>query len=327
MLPRPTELSTSIVPPCAWAIASAVGRPRPTPSRGPERSLRPTKKRSNSRGLVRLGDARAVVLDDPAPCGRRGARRAGAPHRAVGEKRWALATRLTSACSSRRRSPNTCVLGRDGGIEHDPLAGAGRERRHHRGGRLGERDRAKPAQLERDAAGTEARQLEDVADEPLHPIGVALDRLRSVVRCSSVGSDARVEQQADARAHGGQRRPQLVGDRRQQVGPQPLELVQRDTASPPLTGLDVRVPRVVGTYRRCSPSRRLARTRPSSASSSSRAIGEPGHAGRARGAQSAAELSRGRRRRHEHERRRRSGRATRVPTPAGSRRSGPCGRG
>ena len=32
VLPWPGRLSTSIVPPCAWAIASAVGSPSPTPS-------------------------------------------------------------------------------------------------------------------------------------------------------------------------------------------------------------------------------------------------------------------------------------------------------
>ena len=35
-----------------------------------------------------------------------------------------------------------------------------------------------------------------------------------------------VEQQADAGPDRGQRRPQLVGDRREQVGPQPLQLSQ-----------------------------------------------------------------------------------------------------
>src|SRR5690606_32164671 len=47
VLPRPTSLSTSIVPPCAWAIANAVGRPIPAPP--PDPSGAPTKNRSNSR--------------------------------------------------------------------------------------------------------------------------------------------------------------------------------------------------------------------------------------------------------------------------------------
>ena len=44
-------------------------------------------------------------------------------------------------------------------------------------------------QLQPDAAGTEARQVEDVADEPLHALGVALDGLeQECCCCSSVGS-------------------------------------------------------------------------------------------------------------------------------------------
>ena len=84
MLPAPGALSTSIRPPWAWAMASAVGRPRPTPSRGPPRS-RPTDEEAlEQAALIGLGDpgtriahgqARpsVVALDadvDPAAVGR-----------------------------------------------------------------------------------------------------------------------------------------------------------------------------------------------------------------------------------------------------------------
>src|SRR5688572_10737918 len=46
VLPSPGRLRTSMVPPCAWAIASARGSPSPTLCCGASGSRRPTKKRS-----------------------------------------------------------------------------------------------------------------------------------------------------------------------------------------------------------------------------------------------------------------------------------------
>ena len=58
---RRARLSTSIVPPCAWAIASAVGRPRPTPSRASRAVAAADEEALEQAGLVCLRDARPVV--------------------------------------------------------------------------------------------------------------------------------------------------------------------------------------------------------------------------------------------------------------------------
>ena len=153
-LPRPTVLSTSIVPPWAWAIASDVGSPRPTPSRGPERSLRPTKKRSNRRGRSASGmpgPSSSTTHAVSAP--RRSTRRRISPD----DRRVALRVReeVDERLLEPAPVPEDLLFGRDGGVEHDPLPGAGREGRHDGRGRLGEREGAEPSQLELDAARPE----------------------------------------------------------------------------------------------------------------------------------------------------------------------------
>ena len=96
------------------------------------------------------------------------------------------------------------------------------------------------------------------------------------MRCSSVGSD-----------DGSSRRPTLVRTAVSGVRSSWAIVDSRSVrscsssysatpASPARPASSVRVPSVVGTYRRCSPSRRLTRTRPSAARSSSRALASPG---------------------------------------------------
>ena len=102
------------------------------------------------------------------------------------------------------------------------------ERRHHGDRRVGQCPGAEPAELQAHAPGPEARQLEDVADEPLHPLAVALDRLQQRPALLLGRLRRGLEQEARAGADGRERRPELVGDRGQQVGPQALQLGQRD---------------------------------------------------------------------------------------------------
>ncbi len=81
---------------------------------------------------------------------------------------------------------------------------------------------------ERNATGAEAGQVEDVAEQSLHPIGSAGDRRQEPLPLLVAGRERRVEEQADARAQRGERCPELVHDRREHVGTQALELRQTD---------------------------------------------------------------------------------------------------
>ena len=111
-------------------------------------------------------------------------------------------------------------------FELDSLLGRVGERRDR--GDRGRRQvaRVEAAQLELDRACPEARQIENVADHALHAQRVAIDRRQQRPALALVGLMLGILEQADARPNRGQRRPQLVRDGRQQVGPQLLELGQ-----------------------------------------------------------------------------------------------------
>ena len=118
--------------------------------------------------------------------------------------------------------------GRRRRLEVDGLAAPGGERRDRGDGPAGQLGRVEAAQLEDDRAGPEAGDLEDVADDPLHPVGVALDRGQQRRLLLRRRRRLGVAEQADAGADRRERGPQLVGDRREEVGSQPLQLGQVD---------------------------------------------------------------------------------------------------
>ena len=143
-----------------------------------------------------------------------------------GAKRCAFETRFSSARSSRRRSPNTLLPG-GAGLELDRLPALARRA----GGSW-------PRRLSATSVGSNWRCWSRMApvrkrarsrmslDELLHALGVALDRLEHRPALLGRRAGGRVEEQAGARPDDGQRRPQLVGHRRQQVGAQALEVLE-----------------------------------------------------------------------------------------------------
>ncbi len=143
-----------------------------------------------------------------------------------GANRCAFETRLTRACSSRRWSPNTRTR-RAGRLEVDRLAAL-------TGQRAGSMATAASASSvasnwrswRRIAPSPEASQVEDVADQSLHPLGVALDRLEHRRLLLGRWARGRIEEQPGARADDRERRSQLVGDRRQQVGAEALQVLR-----------------------------------------------------------------------------------------------------
>jgi hypothetical protein len=78
------------------------------------------------------------------------------------------------------------------------------------------------------APGTEAREVEQLGQEALHPIGAAADGAEQLLTLVGAGHDARVEEQADAGTNRRQRRAQLVADGREQLASKPFELLQPD---------------------------------------------------------------------------------------------------
>jgi hypothetical protein len=91
---------------------------------------------------------------------------------------------------------------------------------------LGELDSVESAQLQLDAARPEASEVEDVTNKSVHSARVAIDRLEQGLPLLGAWLDGRVEEEANTRPHRRERRPQLVGDRREDVGPHPLDLGQ-----------------------------------------------------------------------------------------------------
>ena len=71
----------------------------------------------------------------------------------------------------------------------------------------------------------ELGEVEDVADEPLEPVGLHGDHVERGVRASRVLDDA-LAQRVDVAADRRQRRPQLVRDRHQEVALELLRLGQ-----------------------------------------------------------------------------------------------------
>ena len=178
VLPSPRRLRTSIVPPCAWAIASAVGRPRPTPSRALSGSCRPDEEPLEEQLLVLVGDARPVVGDRPAD-------------EAVGvgflQTQRDVALVWSEPLGIRDEVEQGTIEARP--VAVDAWAAAVRQDDVHglaalfgegadRGGRrFGELAGVELAQLEPDRPGPVAGEVEDLADQVLHPLGVPLHGL------------------------------------------------------------------------------------------------------------------------------------------------------
>ena len=120
----------------------------------------------------------------------------------------------------------------------DSLVSAFSKRADRRHGGLGELGRVELAKLESDRPGSIAREVEDLADEVLHPLGVSLHRLEHRATLLGCRVGRRVEQQARQRAHHRDRCPQLVRDDGQEVGTHPLKVLHGHGGISPGTVLD-----------------------------------------------------------------------------------------
>ena len=138
------------------------------------------------------------------------------------ENLTAFAIRLSSTCISRRWSP--CTSGPPGPhLDGDALlGGGGRGRPDRLGDQVGDRDRR---QVQRQRAGLEPVQHEQVADEPVQPVGVPLDDVEEAdpLRGEPLGF---APDQLAERDDRGQRRAQLVRHDGQELVPGLVELAQ-----------------------------------------------------------------------------------------------------
>ena len=111
-----------------------------------------------------------------------------------------------------------------------PAGGAGRAARRHGG--QGCRDvpqhvarvEAGAVQLER--ARAQARQVQQLGEQRLHPIRAAADGGQQLLALRGARRQAGIEQHPRARPYRGQRGPQLMADGGQQLCPEPLQLLQ-----------------------------------------------------------------------------------------------------
>ena len=116
-----------------------------------------------------------------------------------------------------------------------PALREGADRSNRRFSQLGGVERTK---LESDRAGSIAGEIEDLADEVLHPLRVALHRLEHRAALLVRRIRCWVEQQPGERSHHRDRRPELMGDDRQEVGPHPLQVLQGHRGLSPVAVLD-----------------------------------------------------------------------------------------
>ena len=177
VLPWPGRLFTSIVPPCAWAMASALGRPSPTPSCGVARVVAPDVEPLEQVRLIVAGDAGSIVGHGPA---NRAVCRAFESHRdppSVRREVLRIGGEVQQRPIEARAIAEHARSGTARDVQFDRLATPIRERTDGRDSGLGELGRVELAKLEPDRPGSVAGEVEDLADEVLHPLGISLHRL------------------------------------------------------------------------------------------------------------------------------------------------------
>jgi len=110
-----------------------------------------------------------------------------------------------------------------GHVDLDPLPGGGPGPAHHRAHHLADRALDQPGVK---GAGLDARHVEQVVDQPGQPVGLGVDDGQELLPLGVAPADLPVEQAGRRRLDRGQRGPQVVGDRVEQGGPQPVGLLQ-----------------------------------------------------------------------------------------------------
>ena len=79
---------------------------------------------------------------------------------------------------------------------------------------------------DRQRARLDAPGVEEVVDEPAHVMGLLVDDAEELVHLGRVQPRGGAQQGGGRADDGGQRRPQLVADHGQELGPQPLQLLE-----------------------------------------------------------------------------------------------------
>ena len=110
-----------------------------------------------------------------------------------------------------------------GHVHVDPLPGGGPGPAHHRAHHLGDRALDQP-RVQR--PGLDAGHVEQVVDQPGEPVGLGVDGGQELVPLGVAPADLPVEQARGRRLDRGQRGAQVVGDRVEQGGAQPVGLLQ-----------------------------------------------------------------------------------------------------
>ena len=215
--PPPGVSAATIAPPMASVKPLATARPSPTPTCA-RRSAGTARRSAPSARPGRRGpwSTTSSTTRSPAPVGLQ--RRAARPG---GEWSSALENRFASTRSSRPGSART--IGMPSGTSIRRSAGASRPRSATGATSsivIGAQER-----LQR--AGVQAAHVEQVADQPVEPVGVLLDGGEQRLFVGLGPGHVGLAQAADAGLDRGQRRAQVVADRGEQRGPHPVALGQR----------------------------------------------------------------------------------------------------
>lgn len=172
VLPWPSVLATSTWPPCISVSTLTIDRPRPVPGSPALRAFGRADEPVEQPPGLRLGDADAAVGNVDPPLAAVVVRRDAhllVPVREPDRVRDQVVQDLRQpALVTRDVRP-----GAGPQLDGDALLGrAGRRRPDRLEDQVGYRDRG---QVQRQRAGLEPVQHEQVADEPVQPVGVALD--------------------------------------------------------------------------------------------------------------------------------------------------------
>ena len=212
--PAPGTEATSRSPPIWRARSRAIGRPRPVPvtrscptSRWKRSKIRPRSSAgipSPSSRTIRIGGEPVDAAGDLDAAARRGELQ-GVRHEVRQD--------LLDAPPVAGRDPHPR---RQGGRQPRPVVDRDRQQaRGDLGAGLGDRERP---DLEVDRPRLQARQLQQVADEVRHRADDRPAPLEEVVLDRRI-EDLAAEDQLEVAAQPGERRPQLVGDGRDEGGP------------------------------------------------------------------------------------------------------------
>ena len=142
----------------------------------------------------------------------------------------------------------------------DAIRGGASSRSRHRADHLGD---VVPLLLRPERPALDAGEVEEVADEPGQPIRLLVDRGQEIALRRVVPVHVLLQEAGRGRFDGGERRAQIVRDRREERGLQLVRLLERGGArSPPRSGAHGRSPAPPDWRRSSATGVRRRRNRP-----------------------------------------------------------------